>query len=199
MLVDRAVHAAASLDDQSRDGVSAELLEAVSMLSPEQRELLRDRRPEAMIPLLKLAGEYLAPLQLVGEVPCVRVYRADLSGSLAASLYRTDLNRHVAPEALLTPGAIGPDGPEVRYLDVLLDQEDRRWPPRSLVLISNARVEPEGYMDMGTKAVSRLAELLVRLPGVDRDRIDQAVEVPASHPDWGLALLMRASLGQRCR
>lgn len=191
-IVDDVVHVA---DRMERGDTSAladrfEMVNAMRVIPREYREGIAKRRPDAMIPFLGSAGRYLAPLQLVGDVECVRTYCLEIPGSMAVTMYQTPGAGETAPECEITPATINPETTCARYIDVLRES-DASWPLRQTVLISNAEIQPDGYRDIGRSGCEEMIRILRALPSLRKAwRSASLPRLPAGHMDWGVGLLL---------
>jgi hypothetical protein len=173
-----------------------EIYGAMMDLRARVRRELATRDPRVMIPFVGACGRYLSPLQLLDDVACCRVHLLSLPGSTARDLYPFDRQTRpeIAPEVQLTPATVGPASAQVEYLDVLAEDRPSRT---SVVLISNSAVLPQGYQDIGPERCVELASLLMRIrpESTTPEGLTQLPRLPDSHLDWGLAVLLRHSLG----
>ncbi|HYF13785.1 MAG TPA: hypothetical protein VD971_01790 [Phycisphaerales bacterium] len=196
-IVNRAVLAAevAQRGEPHTAGLEAELYGAALMLPAQHRDLIINRKPRALIPFAGVAGRTLAPLQLLGDVPCVRLYSMNMVGWFASTIYNKVMPPEKAREAVLTPEVMDPGNVAARYLDVLAEKANREFPAQDepLVLISNAAITERGYREGSLEVCKQLVRLLDTFP----TRCLKPADLPAlpeGHADWAIALLLRASL-----
>ena len=204
-ILDRAVSAADVVErgGPNRGELSVELYGTAQTLPDDHRVLLARRRPEAVIPFVGTAGNILAPLQLLGDVPCVRFYSMQMSGDLAQRLYGEETSAlttyehlNAAPESILTPEVMDPRIVKARYIDMFLEKPEGPFPDREapLVLISNATIRPSGYMEGNRVACEQILDVFAGLPPL-RVTPGELPEIPDGHADWMIALMIMAALG----
>ncbi len=189
-VLDRAV-AAADLARRGRapPDAGAELRTIGHLVPPDDLVAMAERRPEMTIPFLRSAGTYLAPLQLIGEVHCLRLYDLTVPGAVIGRLYGGSAATAIAPEATLTPAVVRAGLDDIRYLDIAAEGNPL-WLPSPLVLISNAAVRPDGYHDLGPAGCDAVAHAASRFPVKRCGDAAGFPRLPENHMDWGIALLM---------
>jgi hypothetical protein len=193
MLEDAVAAAAAVLagpPDPTR--ISMVLYSAAASLPEENCAMLATRRPNVVIPFVGIAGQVLAPYQLLGDVPCIRLYDMELEGELAKQMYAMD-HRGVAPEDVFTPEVMRAEF-SVRYVDCLWERPDQPWPSSPLTLIANSIILHEGYLEMDRSGCESMVKTLMSMPELPPEKLQRLPEVPKSHADRVTAMLMHYAL-----
>lgn len=169
------------------------LTEAARTMPEVWRSRLAERTPEALTLFLRLAGTHLCPLQLIGDVPCLRIYALRVRGNLAERLYGKD--RRSSPESTITDADLEDPVTDVRHLDFYYDANRPSWPAPPLVSVSSGHHRRGVFSEIHETGLDPMLGVLLG-PGtrtLATTPVPRLVPVAEDHFDWAIATLMRAA------
>lgn len=197
-VLDRAVATANAVQLGDQSAVSPALYGAGIKLPQYYCAALASRAPESVIPFVGTAASVLSPLQLLGPVSCLRLYDGYVGGRIAQELYGIqDADPGGTIERFLTSGRINSESSSLRYLDTLWNSCARKWPPSPVALIANAKIMLGVSIEQDRTACEDMVTLMLGLPQMSPESLNRLPTVPVDHFDWGIALIMQASLMRR--
>ena len=193
-LVDTAALAAAAVDQRSAaaGAIAAPVLEAAALPAHIRGRLAR-RRLDALLPIVEAAAERLSPLQLLGDLRCIRLYHVTVQSGLARDAYFSLGSWLNAIEQRLERAAYA--GVEsVRYADFASADPAVISPTEAPLYIAGTAVDNGRYRPLSTAERHTLQELFAGLPWIPPPEVEQMARVCESDSSRCIAGIMRDAL-----